>query len=396
VNWRCDDEALAADKSVPGWWTEWHDDPTALTTDDGHFVIHGFGTSQFWTMSLWNDEFQGTRDLPATPGKRDHFLRVVRGADPDGVSSCGGLVGSLLLDPAVPRSAIRVEAVRAGANADGHRLDGGGPSGTGWDSSPPGDRFGSPATETGHYDVIAKLREIDRSEFELARLQDVRVEKGKTTSLPPIDLRGSIAVKRVAIVDRGGTPLLGGYVLRAEHSAGSADDWFDYEYFHEGELFLCAIDEWPKLAFMADGFRRVTHRFQGPGDEVVVLPPALQVRVALPKGVALPPAPLTLDVQMRLDSDVGAYVSGASRPPNSDAGTFGESGVVELGLPAAGRYTLELHVSFRESGPGFSRWRGYDVKPDESVVLEDVDEPTTLRLDVDSDAVARAVKELGF
>lgn len=169
----------------------------------------------------------------------------------------------------------------------------------------------------------------------------------------------------------------------------------DWEFVHEGEAVLTTVGRWPELCFMAEGHRRVSRRFTDEAEETIVLPPPARVGMKLPPGVELPPEPFTLDVSFALDDAMShQFMSGADSPVTRASGTFEGAREIELALPAAGRHLFSLYVSWRESGPGFSSWRGSDIEDERPVEFADSDAVQPLELAVTSQQIAEAVEKL--
>jgi hypothetical protein len=385
---QCDDGALSGDASVPEWWARLYERTLAHTDRSGHFELRGFGRTQMRKLATRHGEFAGFEEITVRPGTEDLVLRLERGGAQDGQGPYGAIAGSLLLDPGVPRSAVGVSILAKGTEGrDSWQLDG-------WDDRVPADRFGGERIPEGTAVVTVSLSEVSGRRIELVHVPDVRILKGRTTLLPAIDLRGRIKVKRIAVADRNGDPVAAGFVIVAAAENPQLVESDVFSYFFDGECVLCTRTEWPTLDFKAAGFRRVRRTPSSAAVERVVLPPPLIVHVNLPHDLALPPAPMTLDIGLsEMNEGLQVLYSGCTSPPTGDSASFDERRIVELRLPSAGRYELKVNVSLRESSPGHSSWRGYDVLTSTHSFRDD-DEPVRIELEISQEQIDHAVREL--
>ncbi len=393
VSLEADRDELEANQARPWWWSSaWQ---TFRTGPDGRCEFRGFAPEL--SRSVAASAF-GRRQLlfqRADSPTAELIVPLSIGASRPKDGAVGHLVGRLLLADDVPRSALRIGLRRTAAESA--------------DALPEGDD--DDALELWHYDPLAPDRIVedelpvgrwsltvdhvllDERTPLLERPLEFEVVEGRTTRLPTIDLRAKVRAKRVRLVDRAGAVIPGAFVLC--YRRGSHGPEVDWEFVHEGETVLTTVGEWPELCFMAAGHRRVSRRFTTEAEETVVLPPPVRVAVKLPPDVELPPAPFTLDASFQMDdSTQHTIVLGADSPITRASGTFERTREIEIALPAAGRHLFSLHVSWSESGPGFSRWRGFSIEYDRPIEFAEGDAAQPLELTVTSPQIAAAVEEV--
>jgi hypothetical protein len=86
---------------------------------------------------------------------------------------------------------------------------------------------------------------------------------------------------------------------------------------------------------------------------------------------------------------------GATNPPDRAHATFDGTHSVDLHLPAAACYTLEIHVIRRDPVSGYSDGHRSVVQPEQTVTVFDRDEPRRVDLDVTQAEIDAAVKRFG-
>jgi hypothetical protein len=383
-----DEKALEQDDSLPSWWTALYHRPGTRSDRDGRFEIRGFGSKHAWKLTARGDEAQTMVAFPIDHGGTDSTVTCARGTLPEHSGCFGQIAGSLLLDPGVPTSIIDVSLdPRDEVQNYTYRLDNN-------CGDLPGARIGRQWIPARRWTPNVEFRAFGQESTVLAKLPIVTVERSRTSSLPPIDLRGRIKVKHLEIIDRDGRPIRGGYVISRNLRGDDKHRSEDFTYFHDGDALVATLENWPEFEFMAVGFRRVARRLDATDRETIVLPPALRVHASIPTGLRLPQAPLHLELRLRTDEVMSYNVGRTANPPNDANASFISEPTADLLLPAAATYEVSLSLTNRQEGAPSTIWKPVALRSDRRKRFLDTDETQTLEVDVSQESIDAVVKSL--
>jgi hypothetical protein len=297
-----------------------HGECRAFTDQDGKFVLrapcaHG-GHRLRATKTGWYEttltRFEGEES--------GQTLELAEGA---------GLECRLLLDDGVPREALAVSVHETEPGLEGSEIP--------FEAWPDTDR--RPLADgrvvfhglwPSAYDLKVKLNgEV------VARVTGLELVAGRTTQIPPIDLRGHFKVLRLQVRDENGAPLAGVEVSHGRSARARI----------VGQTFQTGPDGRVAIATEADSFGRVA--FEHPGyrplelkdpvaDTVVTLRPQLKIKLLLDPPDALPLPPLALKA-------VAHPVGRAKRHVNTGA-AFNQAGRATSEIKDPGDYDVALYV----------------------------------------------------
>ncbi len=301
---------------------------SARTGDDGAFEVRGAAPSGALFVQATASGFLDGERQPVTAGAQGVRIELARG---------GVLTGSLTLpaalaDPIVEARALRrdgEESERTTSHDGKFRLD--------------------PLT-AGDYDVELRLLGHDAP---IARLERVSVVAGETTDVGALEPSAEVRAIAFDVVDESGQPVASAdaYLLPAGKQTGDGATIGGVPV-TVGRGIVVTSHPVIDLLVTAKGYR--ARRVAGVRDgERIVLPPALDVTLQLPAGVAVPAGHQVEVILHRLDS---SFATDASYVVRSRGSSRSQSGAVPWLSGLSAKIDADGRARWQVAEPGRYSW----------------------------------------
>jgi hypothetical protein len=349
----------------------------------GRFEVRGFAPATgevrlIATKPGWID----TGPVMALPGAEDLVLRLER---------TSAVAGRLLLGQGVEPGLLQVRAFWLRPDPLGGELrrnsagtlEGGG-------------AFEIANVPPGRVDVEVTLAGMGRP---LEVVRDVLVRGGEVARdrrLDPLDLTGDLFAYRIEVVDGLGQPVSSGYVATCNEAGGSPGM---AHALRNGAATVIALQPTVDLEVRAPG--HATLELAGvDGDRLVVLEPALRVRMRLADDVRLPRSPVVLQAKLvpaggggRFRLFDGARSLGWSTATTAGGGTFGSEREITALVGRLG--PQELHFVLATRGTGSDGDRIVPPATGLRIVIGPEDDDRVLVVAPSQEAYEQALVEIG-
>jgi hypothetical protein len=343
-----------------GWVLIWN--LRAVSDAQGRFVLRGRVKADTLSLTAQKDGSKA-ETVQVARGSTDVVLRML---------ATGEIAGRLLLDPSISKLGVQVFSERTDTDLSGYEEL------NPWAPTPMGDdgSFVVRNLRAGLYTV--KIR-LSGTWTELQTVEGVHVDTGATARDPrlnPLDLRTSLAVITVTIVDPDGQAVPQG-MIQMTRSAQGGESHMTFARFENGKGTVTHDGHGVDLVLSSPGFcdARVEHVHD---DQLVTMRRAPRVKLVLAGGQRPPEKPFWLGVNLVPADDSAAHAAWSD-----NEAYFDKDGRLSICAPVVGRMKVEFRVTFK---PNENSWTQTGFASETETIIDVRDSATEQVFEITCDA----------